>query len=109
MRAFVLSGQATIDLDVEVAACGLFALTGGPSLYSYDLLGGGGTIVAGTFSRGSWRELQAEIAAEQAAARAAVAAERRRRRDEAQAAARARQEHSRAQRARVDERNAVGG
>ena len=77
--SFVLSGSPTIDLGAETANCGLFAFTGAPSLDSYDLLGGGGTIVAGTFSRGRWRALQEQIAAEQEAGRKAIAARKRRR------------------------------
>src|SRR5436305_3917219 len=87
--AFILAGKASIDLDAEVAACGLFSLTSAGAFLSYELLGGGGTIVAGTFSRGRWRALQEEIAAEQAAQRAARAADKRRRRAQAQAAAQA--------------------
>ena len=51
-------GAGDVDVDTEFAGCAAFALTGEPSLWSYDLLGGGGTIVAGTFSRGRWRALQ---------------------------------------------------
>jgi len=105
--AFVLSGKPTIDLDTEVAACGHFALSGEGAFLSYDLLGGGGAIVAGTFSRGRWRDLQEQLAAEQAIERKAVAANRRRRREQAEAAARAERERAWAARAEVDQANAA--
>jgi hypothetical protein len=103
-----LTGFASLDFETEVAGCGRFTFTGGPYTFlSYDLLGGGGTIVAGTFSRERWRALQDEIAAEQAAARAEIAARKRRRREQAQAAARAKQERIRAAHAAVEAANAT--
>jgi hypothetical protein len=105
---YTLSGHAIFDLETEVAGCGFFTFTGGPYTFlSYDLLGGGGTIVAGTFSRGKWRALQDELAAEREARRAALAAERKRRRALARAAAAAVRARARAARARVDEADAA--
>jgi hypothetical protein len=104
--SFALSGQAS-GLEGEVAGCGAFAFTGFPSLYSYDLLGGGGTIAAGTFSRGRWRALQEQLAADAAAERKARQESKRRRRELAQAAAAAERERARAARARTAAANAA--
>jgi hypothetical protein len=105
---YTLTGVASVDLDTEAAGCGIFTLTGGPYTFlSYDLLGGGGTIVAGTFSRGRWRALQDELAAEREARRAALAAERKRRRALAQARAAAARARAQAARARADQANAA--
>lgn len=104
--AFVLTGQATVDLSAEIAACGLFALAGEPSL-GHDVTNIGGAIAAGTFSRGRWRALQEELAAERKAERDEVAAQRRRRRAQAQAAARAARERAQAARAQIAQANAA--
>lgn len=104
--SFALAGQAA-GLEGEVAGCGVFTFAGFPSLYSYDLLGGGGTIVAGTFSRSRWHALQEQWAADAAARRKARAASQRRRRELAQAAAAAERERTRAARARTEAANAA--
>jgi hypothetical protein len=103
-------GHANVHVDTEIAACGLFALTGEAATLSYDLLAGG-SIVAGTFSRGKWRALQDEIAAERAAERAARGADKGRRRAQAQAAAQAERDRRRAAWARTDaaDAQAAGG
>jgi hypothetical protein len=104
---YALTGFAAIDLGSERAGTGLFACTGIRADLSYELLGGGGTIVAGTFSRGRWRALQDEIAAAQEAQRKAVAARKRRRREQAQAAARAQRVRVAAARAQAAEADAA--
>jgi hypothetical protein len=105
---YTFLGQATVDLGTEIAGCGFFTWTGGPFTFlSYDLLGGGGTIVAGTFSRGRWRALRDELAAEREARRAARAGAKKRRREAAEAAAAAVRVRAQAARARADEASAA--
>ena len=77
--AIAVAGQAVSFDPVEAAATGSFTLTGEASLWSYDILGGGGAIVAGTFSRRRWRALQDELAAERTAGQQARERKRRER------------------------------
>jgi hypothetical protein len=58
--AFVLAGQVAAVGPAEPVTTGVFVLTGGAVHLSHDLLGGGGTITGGTFSRRRWRELLAQ-------------------------------------------------
>jgi hypothetical protein len=104
--SFALTGEAIVDLDAQIAACGFFSWGSPFTFLSYDLLGGGGTIAAGTFSRGRWRALQEELAAEREAEQREREEERRRRRAAREAAAAAERERRQAERARIDAVNA---
>ncbi len=84
--SFAETGAAAAFEAVLAAPCGLYAFTGEGAFLSSDLLAGG-TIVAGTFSRGKWRAIQDAIAAEKAAEERRVAAARRKRQQERDAGA----------------------
>src|SRR5947209_5471296 len=85
--AFLLGAPAVAFDPTEVVSSGRIVWTGSPAYLSWDFAGGGSAISGGTFSRGKWRALQDEIAAERKAKRKAAAAERDRRRAAALAAA----------------------
>ena len=105
--SFALTGEPVISADTEIALAGSFALSRIDTFLSWDYLGGGGTLVAGTFSRGRWRALQEELAAERESERRKRAEEKRRRREAREAAAAAEREHREAAWARIDVANAA--
>ena len=61
LGAFALSGSEVAEVDVPLGT-GSFICAGIPADLSYDLLGGGGVIAGGTFSRHRWREMLDAIA-----------------------------------------------
>src|SRR4029453_8118442 len=77
---YVVSWQSFSHATAMAGDAGSFALGGAEAYLSYELLGGGGRITGGTFSRRKWRELKDAIRAERDAeerARARVKARER--------------------------------
>jgi hypothetical protein len=103
----VLTGEAVNSSEHEIAGNGLFTLSGAKAFLSWDYLGGGGAIGAGTFSRGRWHALQQELAAERESERRKREEEKRRRREAREAAAAAERERREAAWARIDVANAA--
>jgi len=101
----VLTGEAVNSSEHEIARNGLFTFSGEQAFLSWDYLGGGGAIVAGTFSRGRWHALQEELAVERESERRKRAEEKRRRRGAREAAAAAERERRAAAWARIDAAN----